>query len=671
MAKKTKTVTRNTKGRFASKAEVVSDKIQTLAADHVQRRYFNDLNSAIFGAGAPTYYGTQLSQVNTLFKNERWYLLSNMRQLLNEVYVEQGIVRNFIDVPVDDALRGGINILSKQLSPEEVKKLQTAVARKGILTKTIAQATKWNRLFGGAGILIITGQDPKTPLDLSRVKKGEKIEYRPCDMWEFYYDKQLEEGYEPILEDALEDASDPFYSYYGTKVHKSRVMKLTGLTAPSFIRPRLRGWGFSILESVVRPLNIYLKTANLVFEVLDEFKIDVFKIKNLTNSLLSSDGEAALHRRLQTANRNKNFLHSLVMDGEDDYIQKQLSFAGLADVAKENRIQLASELRMPLSKLFGIGAQGFNSGEDDIENYNTMIESDVRAKVKFDILTILELECMVQFGYVPEDLEIEFEPLRMLSSEQQENVKTQKFNRALMARQAAEITSEEFRDMCNKDNLLPITLEKTGLLELEQEEDEADQAGDAAESDDADADGPGGKTNPGDDEPPAATITVHAPKSKLNPKAAKNSLDYGLLTEDFKGPKIVTVGVRTADRILTGRRRDNGLWTNPGGHVDPGEELEDAAIREVFEEAGIKIEKSRLKLIAAEKHVSHRNGKEFVVFAYEAVLPEMKATAKNDPDREIMQWKWVDILPNTPELLPDARHAKSDAVLNYLFGDIK
>ena len=34
-------------------------------------------------------------------------------------------------------------------------------------------------------------------------------------------------------------------------------------------------------------------------------------------------------------------------------------------------------------------------------------------------------------------------------------------------------------------------------------------------------------------------------------------------------------------------RRWNGVWLPPKGHVDPGESLEEAAAREVFEEAGL------------------------------------------------------------------------------------
>src|SRR4051812_31421674 len=79
----------------------------------------NGLSDAVLGfnPGGP---GTQLNQVTTLFKNNRWYLISNMRQLLSQIYVEHGLIQTVVNVPVDDAFRGGVIVKTKQLSEEEL-----------------------------------------------------------------------------------------------------------------------------------------------------------------------------------------------------------------------------------------------------------------------------------------------------------------------------------------------------------------------------------------------------------------------------------------------------------------------------------------------------------------------------------------------------------------------
>lgn len=441
--------------------------------NEADRMVSNGLNEAFLGYNPQT--SVQLSQVDTLFKNNRWYLISNMRQVLSEIYVEHGLIQTIVDVPVDDGLRGGVKIKSDQLSEDQIQDLETAIDRDDDLN-TIGQAVKWTRLFGGGAILVITGQDPTLPLDVNSIAVGSPLEFRAVDMWELYWDKQNTEGFSAELQDEVFE----YYSYYGKKVHKSRVMKMKGLTAPSFIRPRLRGWGFSIVEAIVRSINQYLKSNDLSFEVLDEFKLDVFKLKNLTSTLLAPQGEAKVRARVQLANRQKNYQNAIVLDGEDDYDHKQLSFAGLAEAMEGIRMQIASDLRMPLTKLFGTGSKGFSSGEDDIENYNAMVENQVRRKVRYDILRMLEIKCQQLFGIVPDDLSIEFEPLRILGAEEEENVKTQKFSRALQAAQANLITTEEFRDAVNKDNLLPIQLDNSeevigDLDEAKEEQAQSDQ----------------------------------------------------------------------------------------------------------------------------------------------------------------------------------------------------
>lgn len=418
----------------------------------------NGLSDAIMGF-TPGGIGTPLTQLDTLFKNNRWYLVSNMRQVESEAYVEHGIIQTIVDVPVDDAFRGGVDILSKQLSAEQIEELSTYIDRENILMGAIGQAKKWERLFGGAGVVILTDQDPATPLDLNAIQPDTPVDFRACDMWELYWDLQNSQGFDPTLQQQKSE----FYSFYGIKLHHSRVIKMPGKQAPSFVQPRLRGWGTSVMEVLINSLNQYLKSNNLAFEVLDEFKLDIYKIKGFSETMLSGDGTAMVQKRIQLANLQKNYLNSLSMDADDDYIQKQLSFTGLADMMKEIRIQIACDLRMPLTKIFGLSASGFNSGEDDIEVYNGMVEGQVRSRAKYDILRVLEVCCQKLFGMIPDDLNVEFQPLRILSSVDEETVKTQQFTRLLQAAEAGRISAKQFQDACNKENLLGIQLDAESL----------------------------------------------------------------------------------------------------------------------------------------------------------------------------------------------------------------
>lgn len=429
------------------------------------QEFQNSLNSVIQSLGNPyglfglAFGSTQVSQVDTFFKNNRWYLISNIRQILSEIYVEHGIVQTLVDVPVDDAFRGGIDIKSDQLSEEEIQDLIQYVDREGILRQFI-QAQKWMRLFGGAAVLIINNDKPDTPLKAEDLQQDSEIHFKAVDLWELYFGLRTE----GIMEADFVPKEPEYFNYYGHRIHKSRVIPMVGKQAPSIIRPKLRGWGVSVLETVIRSYNQYLKSVNLSFEVLDEFKVDVFKIDGLNNALMSQGGSDRIFKRIQMANMQKNYQDSIAMDAKDDYSSKQLTFSGLAEVMREIRMQIAADLRMPLTKLFGISASGFNSGEDDIENYNAMIESEIRSKVKFDLIRVLEVCCQIKFGHIPDDLKIEFKPLRILTAEQEETVKNQKLQRILSCQQAGFMTAKEAKQAINKENLLPVKVNETDEL---------------------------------------------------------------------------------------------------------------------------------------------------------------------------------------------------------------
>ncbi len=60
--------------------------------------------------------------------------------------------------------------------------------------------------------------------------------------------------------------------------------------------------------------------------------------------------------------------------------------------------------------------------------------------------------------------------------------------------------------------------------------------------------------------------------------------------------RVATNGVIFDDqgRVLLQRRADNGIWGLPGGMLDPGESLEQGAIREVLEETNLHVTVQRL-----------------------------------------------------------------------------
>ncbi|WP_102128357.1 NUDIX domain-containing protein [Deinococcus planocerae] len=70
---------------------------------------------------------------------------------------------------------------------------------------------------------------------------------------------------------------------------------------------------------------------------------------------------------------------------------------------------------------------------------------------------------------------------------------------------------------------------------------------------------------------------------------------------------IVWLVVRdSSGRVLLGRRSGttfaDGLWNLPGGAVEPGESLTRAAIREVWEEVGLRVEAADLRPLGVSRY---------------------------------------------------------------------
>jgi ADP-ribose pyrophosphatase YjhB (NUDIX family) len=83
-----------------------------------------------------------------------------------------------------------------------------------------------------------------------------------------------------------------------------------------------------------------------------------------------------------------------------------------------------------------------------------------------------------------------------------------------------------------------------------------------------------------------------------------------------------TIGVVTAiiqdSCILLTQREDSAVWCLPGGAVEDGESLEQAAAREAFEETGLQVRLTRLVGVYSQPHW-HHGGHHFALFAGEPI----------------------------------------------------
>jgi 8-oxo-dGTP diphosphatase len=124
-------------------------------------------------------------------------------------------------------------------------------------------------------------------------------------------------------------------------------------------------------------------------------------------------------------------------------------------------------------------------------------------------------------------------------------------------------------------------------------------------------------------------------------------------------------------KVLLGHRNEDpekassllhgqGTWTMPGGKLHFQENLKEGAIREVFEETGIKVK--NLKVISVSNDIV--SDAHFVTIGF--LAEEFEGEAKVMEPEEIIEWKWFDLnsLPS-PLYFPSAKIIK-----NYLAGEV-
>jgi 8-oxo-dGTP pyrophosphatase MutT (NUDIX family) len=126
----------------------------------------------------------------------------------------------------------------------------------------------------------------------------------------------------------------------------------------------------------------------------------------------------------------------------------------------------------------------------------------------------------------------------------------------------------------------------------------------------------------------------------------------------------VSAHVFSADgRMLLVRQRDGGIWSTPGGMIEPDERPADAVVRETWEETGLRVAPVRVSGVygGPEFVVTYPNGDEtqYVIIAYECAVTGGKLQGENDETTEARFWTHAEMadLPMPPWLrgiLPEA-----------------
>ncbi len=287
---------------------------------------------------------------------------------------------------------------------------------------------KWkSRLFGGAAILIGTGESLEEPLNMEAVGLG--------DLKYLTVLSRNELSAKTIERDPREMRYGLPQMYYvdlangGTAlVHPSRVSEFFGEELPNqydSVSADQFGWGDSVLQSVFDECqNLDSAMANLASLVF-EAKTDVVKVPDLMNQIQNPHYEQAIIQRMVLARQLKGNNGTLLLDATEDYVQRTYNFSGLPDVV-DRFMQVASGAAdIPVTRLLNQSPGGLNStGESDLTNYYDNVLSIQTNEIQPAISALDEVLVRSTIGEYDTDLGFEWRKLKQMTEEQESEIRS-------------------------------------------------------------------------------------------------------------------------------------------------------------------------------------------------------------------------------------------------------
>jgi hypothetical protein len=412
--------------------------------------------------------------------SSRYFVQELDQQQALAAYRSDWIARKVVDIPAFDMIREGRNW---QADAKQIEALEAEEARLQVWPK-LAKALKLARLYGGSALIIgIIGDDPSLPLEPGRVAKG-GLSY-----------VHVASRYEVTAGEINRDAASPGWGepiYYQMQSNKggairidpSRVIRFIGADVPDIAYQQ--GWGDSILLALDEAVKNAGLAANGIAQLLQEAKVDVYKIPGF----MAGVGDVAYRQkiidRVSLANQAKSLTNGLLMDAEEEYVQKQISFSQLPEVLRLYLEIAAGAADIPATRLLGQSPSGMNAtGEGDLRNYYDRLSAEQQVDLRPKLEKLDGFLIPSALGSRPAEIHFTFAPLWQISQREQADIFKTKADAARTlagtggtspALMPIEALSEALINSFVEDGILPgleAAIEEFGTL-ADQEDDAAD-----------------------------------------------------------------------------------------------------------------------------------------------------------------------------------------------------
>lgn len=321
---------------------------------------------------------------------------------LDACYVSNWIARKICDIPAEDMTREWRRVKSD--GAEEIASLEAQL----LVPNAVQEAVTWARLYGGAGILMLTGQDLTKPLRPELIRKGDLKRLLVLDRWDM---AAMTTNTWDVL--ATNYLKPEFYSVRGgsMQVHHSHFARFTGERLPLRHMAQTQGWGDSVLRKCIEEITDMVAAKDGIAELMQEANIDVITREGLTDEL-STDQDDMITKRYEMFSLMKSSIQMALLDGDEKLDRMTLNLSGVAPIIELFMTWISGAANIPVVRMFGTSAKGLNAtGEGDDRIYNDSIRAGQRSYLAEPMRTLDEVMVRSALGYWPEDYDYTWNPL--------------------------------------------------------------------------------------------------------------------------------------------------------------------------------------------------------------------------------------------------------------------
>lgn len=327
---------------------------------------------------------------------------------LEAAYRGDWIARKVVDIPAQDATRMWREWQAEDDQITKIEDLERDLDIQGKVNRAMTLA----RLYGGSALILgVDGAgSEKEELDPERVT---------LDSLKFVH---VVHRYEIGGNDYDWDLNSSNYRLPKTymirsgqgetlDIHYTRMVRFIGSPIPDPAQAP-DGWGDSILQVV----DTAIKGAGIVIggiaSLVQEAKIDVIKIPNLSERLSTQEYADKLAKRMSYANVIKSMNNALLIDAAEEWQRITTSFAALPDLMQNYLMCAAGAADIPVTRLVGQSPRGLNAtGESDIRNYYDKIKSEQNTILRPALSFLDEVLIRSALGSRPEEIFYEWKSL--------------------------------------------------------------------------------------------------------------------------------------------------------------------------------------------------------------------------------------------------------------------